>query len=243
MIAPSASWVVVSGATSGIGLATTKSLLECGYRVAGLGRKQAALESLESTLGDCFRGIQVDLAERSSINTCQRVLESLEGSVRGVVSNAAECVYQSVLDLEIDRLARLLSVNVLGPIALAQSLSRRLEPGGSFIHVSSVTTRFLPGPKFAAYAATKAAMETLVDGLRLELAPRQIRVSTITPGLVDTPIYDKVAGFDGARRKISEQVPQWLQPEIVANAIIYILSQPEQVNIADLVLTPTLQAR
>jgi NADP-dependent 3-hydroxy acid dehydrogenase YdfG len=152
-------------------------------------------------------------------------------------------VYQSVLELSSERLERLMATNVLAPIALARALIPRLCEGGVFIQLSSVTGRFLPGAKFTAYAATKAAMDVVVEGLRLELAPRRIRVCTVTPGLVDTPIYDKVDGFDAARRKITEQIPEWLHPWEVANAILFILEQPAHVAIPDLVITPTQQAR
>jgi NADP-dependent 3-hydroxy acid dehydrogenase YdfG len=236
-------WVVVSGVTSGIGLATARLLLEKGYAVAGLGRRKDALGALRAELGARFAPIEVDFAERMSLERGILELGALSGEVAAVVSNAAECVYQTLLDLPLERLDRLLTVNVRGPVALAQALVPRLGEGGVFIQVSSVTARFLPGAKFAAYSATKAAMDTMVEGLRLELGPRKIRVSTITPGLVDTAIYDKVEGFAGARRKLEAQIPEWLRPEDVARAVLFILEQPAHVAIPDLVITPTLQVR
>lgn len=235
--------VVVTGVTSGIGLATTRALVLKGYRVIGLGRHHDALSQLQAELGESFTPIVVDLSDLCALRACQGTLEAVCPSVFGFVSNAAECAYQSVLELPIEQLARMLTVNVVAPIALAQSLVSRLLPGGSLVHLSSITARQLPGAKFAAYSATKVAMDTLIGALRLELAPRQIRVATLTPGLVDTPIYDKVNGFDGARKKLTQQVPEWLRPEDVAAAILFVLSQPPQVNIQDLVITPTLQAR
>lgn len=235
--------VVLSGATSGIGLATTKLLLRSGYRVAGLGRRAEALSDLRGELGESFTPVLVDLADPNSIRACQRVLEELCPKVQGFVSNAGECVYQSVLDLPLERLSSLLAINVLGPVALAQALVPRIVEGGSVIHVSSVTARCVPGGKYGPYAATKAATDTLIEGLRLELAQRHIRVSTVTPGLVDTPIYSKVGGFERARKKLTDQIPDWLKPEDVAAAILFVLTQPAHVNIPDVVITPTLQCR
>lgn len=235
--------VVITGVTSGIGLATTRALVLKGYRVIGIGRNQDSLTRLQLELGEAFAPIAADLSDLQNLRVCQAAIESVCSSVYAFISNAAECAYQSVLQLPIEQLARMFTTNVVAPAALLQAIAPRLSVGGAFIHISSITARQLPGAKFAAYAATKVAMDTLIEGLRLELAPRQIRVATVTPGLVDTPIYTKVKGFDAARQKLSQQVPEWLRPEEVAATILFVLSQPPQVTIQDLVITPTLQAR
>lgn len=233
--------VVLSGATSGIGLATTKLLLRRGFQVAGLGRKEEVLSELRAEHGGNFTPILVDLACANSVVDCQRLLEVNCPRIHCFVSNAAECIYQSALEVSLDRLKNLFAINVLAPIALAQTLVPRMSAGSSLIHVSSITAQRVPGPKYGPYACTKSAMDTLIEGLRLELAQRNIRVSTVSPGLVDTPIYSKVEGFERAKRKLSDQIPTWLRPDDVANAILHILTQPPSVNIMDLAITPTLQ--
>ena len=107
----------------------------------------------------------------------------------------------------------------------------------------SVTARFLPGPKFAPYAASKAAVEHFTHALRLELAPRGIRVSLIVPGLVDTPIYDGLPDFARTRQKLVEQVPTWLRPDDVADAILWVVSRPTRVAVSELTLLPIQQTR
>ena len=70
-----------------------------------------------------------------------------------------------------------------------------------------------------------------------------MHVSTVSPGLVDTPIYDKVEGFERARQKIREQVPTWLTAEDVAEAIVWIASRPPHLVVSQLTLLPSAQAR
>jgi short-subunit dehydrogenase len=160
-----------------------------------------------------------------------------------LINNAAECVYESPLKLEASRLSRLFEINVSAVMQLTQAVAASMKPGGHIVQISSVVARHLPSAKFAPYAASKAALDCLSEALRLELHPRGIHVSTLAPGLVDTPIYDKVEGFARAREKIREQVPTWLQPEDVAEALIWILLRPPHVVVADLSLLPSAQAR
>ena len=236
-------WVVLSGATSGIGLATTRLLVARGFRVAGLGRRADALASVLDELGPSFTPVQVDLAESESVRNCCERLLVLCANVAGLVNNAAECVYCSALQMEPSAWERLFSINVYAPMALARALAPRLSEGAAIVQLSSVTARHLPGPKFAPYASTKAAMDTLMEGLRLELFARNVRVCSIAPGLVDTPIYGKFEGFERARQNLIEQIPQWLRPEDVAEAVLWILERPAQVAVADVVITPTRQPR
>ena len=90
---------------------------------------------------------------------------------------------------------------------------------------------------------TKVAVDRLTEALRLELDPKGMRVSVVTPGLVDTPIYDKVAGFAKTRAKIAEQIPPWLTPADIAEAIIWVLSRPPHVVVSEVALMPVGQPR
>src|SRR5207244_4498627 len=111
------------------------------------------------------------------------------------------------------------------------------------INLSSVTTRFLANARFAPYALTKAAVERFTEALRLELQPLGVKVSLLAPGLVDTPIYDKVSGFEKTRARLTEQVPTWLRAEDVAEAIVWVFEQPEHVLVSELVILPREQPR
>ena len=233
---------VVTGVTSGIGRATARKLIAEGASVTGLGRNENRLAGLAAELGPNFTPMVLDLALPAERERAAAQL------VRGravdiFVSNAAEAVYDSPLTVEPATFRRLLEVNVCAPLELCQALVPAMPATGHVVQLSSVAARFLPNAKFGPYAVTKAAATGLVDALRLELAPRGVRVTSIAPGLVDTPIYDDLPGFGAVRQKLQEQVPEWLSPEDVAETIVWVLSRPRNVVVTELTVMPTGQAR
>jgi ribitol 2-dehydrogenase len=234
---------VVTGVTSGIGKATAARLLADGASVVGVGRDADRLAELARRWGPSFTPVRIDLAVRSERRHALALLRVELARVDVIVNNAAECVYRTPLDLDADRFAELVEVNVLAGIELIQSLTGAMPADGQVISISSVTARHLAHPKFAPYALTKNAVERFTEGLRLELAPRGIKVSLIAPGLVETPIYDKVAGFERARTALHEQVPVWLSADDVAEAVMWILTRPPSVVASEVVLLPRFQAR
>jgi NADP-dependent 3-hydroxy acid dehydrogenase YdfG len=234
---------VITGCTSGIGRATAEALLAAGAEVVGLGRDEQRLAAVRSELGGGFTSITADLSSPASLEQAGARLAELGRKVDIFVSNAAECSYDSLLDIDPEAALRLFQVNVVALATLARVLVPLMRGGGQIVQLSSVTARYLPGPKFAAYAATKRAVETYAEALRLELAPLGIRVALIAPGLVDTPIYDKVRGFESARRKLETQIPEWLRPADITDAILFVASRPPHVAITDIVLYPTAQTR
>jgi NADP-dependent 3-hydroxy acid dehydrogenase YdfG len=231
----------VTGVTSGIGAATTRALLDAGMRVLGVGRDAAKLSDVAHELGPSFRPLLLDLADPEAR---RRALSDLgREPIRLLVNNAAECVYESALELLPERLARLFEINVIGLMEVTRAVTQRMNSGGHIVNLSSVVAQHLPAPKFAPYAASKAALDCFSEGLRLELHARGIRVSSIAPGLVDTPIYDKVQGFERARAKIKEQTPTWLSAEDVAQTVLWVVTRPAHVVVSELCVLPSAQAR
>jgi len=232
---------LVTGVTSGIGAATVRALLAQEMRVLGVGRDAARLAQASQDFGVNFRPLCVDLAEPEARR--RAFAELPEEPVQLLVNNAAECVYDSPQQLPPARLSRLFEVNVTAALELVQVVARRMQPGAQIVNLTSVVARHLPAAKFAPYAASKAALDCLSEALRLELHPRGVHVSTVAPGLVDTPIYDKVSGFDRVRTKLEEQVPVWLSAADVAEAIVWVATRPAHLVVSDLCLLPSAQAR
>jgi NAD(P)-dependent dehydrogenase (short-subunit alcohol dehydrogenase family) len=232
---------LVTGVTSGIGAATVRALLGEEMRVIGVGRDAARLADAERAFGRGFQPLLLDLADPSAR---RRSFEELPGEpVQLLVNNAAECVYESPERLPPARLSRLFEINVTAALEFVQVVASRMLPGAHIVNLTSVVARHLPAAKFGPYAASKAALDCLTEALRLELHPRGIHVSSVAPGLVDTPIYDKVSGFERAKQKIQEQVPTWLGASDVADAILWIATRPAHLVVSDLTLLPSAQAR
>jgi serine 3-dehydrogenase len=225
--------------TSGIGAALARRIAEAGGLVVGLGRDVAKL----GPATESFVPVVADLAEPEEVARAGDEILRRLGRVDALVNNAAECVYETPLGFPPARWRSLLQVNLLAVIELTQRLTARMGPGAHVVNVSSVTARFLPNERFAPYALTKAALESWHAALRLELEPMRIKTTLIAPGLVDTPIYDKVQGFEKAREKIREKLPRWLDANDVAAAILWALECPEHVVVGEMTLYPLGQAR
>jgi NADP-dependent 3-hydroxy acid dehydrogenase YdfG len=235
--------VVVTGATSGIGAELSRRLYHEGATVIGVGRRADVLAAEETRGEGRFIGIATDLADADARPLAIEAIAAYAPRIHLLVNNAGETTFETPLELGYERWRHLWEVNLHAAIELSLALAPRIEPGGSLINVSSITARMPPNVRFAAYAATKGALDRVTEALRMELDPRHVRVSSIAPGLVDTPIYDNLAGFADTRAKISRQVPQWLSPGDVADAIVWMASRPPHVVISELVILPSGQGR
>ena len=233
---------VVTGVTSGIGEALAARLVEEGADVVGVGRGEQRMQAAASEAG--FTPVVVDLADRQAV---QRVADELAERLERVdlvVHNAAQCVYATPLGHDAAAWAELMQVNLLSVIALTEALAPRLPDGtGQLVAVSSVTARHLPNTRFAPYGVSKTSLDAYVDAVRMELASRAVRVTLLRLGLVDTPIYDKVDGFERTLARIRESPAEWLSPEEVVDALIWAVSQPPRVSVAELTLLPRGQQR
>jgi NAD(P)-dependent dehydrogenase (short-subunit alcohol dehydrogenase family) len=234
---------LVTGASSGIGEALADALAGRGARVLGVGRDALRLDRVAARWRGRFVPLQSDLADpQARAKLTEDVWRSAD-RVDILVNNAAEVVYQTPLGLGAAGFSRLMEINVAAALDLTRATAERMVRGSSVLNVSSVTARFLPQARFASYAVSKAALDHLTAALRLELEPRGIHVCLLSLGLVDTPVYDKVAGFEGMRERLAAQVPAWLEPRDVAEAALWMLERPPPVVATELVLMPAGQAR
>ena len=193
--------------------------------VIGIGRRADALATEVARAEGRFIAVRADLADPRGRAQALAKIAKRAPRIDALVNNAGEAAYGSPLELGAVGWHALFEINLHAAVALAVALAPRMASGGHLVNVSSVTARFAPNARFAAYAATKSALDRVTEAMRLELDPLGIHVTSLAPGLVDTPLYDKVAGFTGARDKLARQVPHWLTANDVADAILWVSTQ------------------
>jgi NAD(P)-dependent dehydrogenase (short-subunit alcohol dehydrogenase family) len=191
--------VVVTGASTGIGWATSKLLLDKGFRVFGSVRKQADADRLKSEFGANFTPLLFDVTDEAAVLAAGREVRAvLNGeTLAGLVNNAGIAVTGPVLGLSADQYRRQMDVNVIGPIIATQAFAPLLGtdpslkgPKGRIVMISSVAGKN-GNPLSSAYAASKHAIEGFSESLRRELMLFAIDVIIVAPGPVKTPIWSK----------------------------------------------------
>jgi NAD(P)-dependent dehydrogenase (short-subunit alcohol dehydrogenase family) len=219
---------LITGGSSGIGLATAKAFAAEGARVAITGRDSSALDAAVRQIGDGAIGVQCDTRSLEQINAlANRVANEFAGldilfANAGLFTNAP---IGSISESEFDEI---FDVNVKGVFFTVQTMLPLLRRGASIILNASIAWR-MGRPGISLYAASKAAVRTFARNFSADLAPLGIRVNVISPGPIDTPIWERgrePAAADRLRRKIEAGVPMQRmgKAEEIAAAAVYLAS-------------------
>ena len=207
--------VVITGASTGIGWATARLLLDRGFRVFGSVRKQADADRLRSEFGVNFIPLLFDVTDEAAVLAAAREVRTALGgeTLAGLVNNAGIAVAGPLLGLSADEFRRQLDVNVMGPVIATQAFAPLLGadpaltgPRGRIVMISSVAGKN-GNPLTPAYAASKHAIEGLSESLRREMMLFGIDVIIVAPGAVKTPIWGKADEVDVSRYQNSPYRP------------------------------------
>ena len=238
--------VVVTGASTGIGAATTAMLVEHGFHVFGNVRKSSDADRLTAAHGTAVTPLIFDVTDAKGIaRSAQQVANALAGdNLVGLVNNAGIALGGPLMHFPIDDFREQLEVNVIGQLAVTQPFlpllgARAKNRGvpGRVVMMSSVSGR-IATPLMGAYAASKHALEGMSDTLRRELMLYGIDVIVIQPGAVRTPIWDKAEQLDRDRyaktdyawlvermlRSLTNLGRRGLPPEVIARAVLKALT-------------------
>jgi NAD(P)-dependent dehydrogenase (short-subunit alcohol dehydrogenase family) len=218
---------LVTGGSSGIGLATARLLLAEGGRVAVTGRDPKTLEAARKELGPHALVIRSDASNLKDLTALAGEVEKVLGGLDLAFLNAGIArftPYDQVTEEEWDSV---LDTNLRGVFFAIQRLSKLVRPGGSFVLNTSVAqTRAFPTT--AAYAATKAGLRALARTLSAELLPRGVRVNAVCPGPITTPIFGKLGlpqeAADAFTKQLAETNPmrRFGTPDEVAHAVLFL---------------------
>ena len=231
---------MVTGASSGIGEATARSLAAAGYRVVCAARRAGRIGALADEIGGV--AVPCDVTDHADVDA----LAAVAGDrVDLLVNNAGGALGQNpVAEAEIDAWRRMYDVNVLGAGRVTRALLPALVAAeGTVVFVTS-TAAEAPYEGGAGYCGVKAAERSLAGSLRLELYDRPVRVCEISPGMVRTDEFS-LTRFGGDRARadaVYAGVPDPLLAEDVAEAICWMATRPAHVNIDRLVIRPRAQA-
>lgn len=223
--------VLVCGGASGIGHATAEHLLNAGAHVL-----IADLSAPQESLAADFH--PVDLREQAQVDALFAAVQERLGAPDVLVSCAGVGVHERLTEGDPAKWAQVLEVNVLGALRLIRAfVPAMLERGGDVVVVSSVAAR-QAYPWGGAYAASKAALEMVAETLRLETQPK-IRVTTLAPGVVDTPFFDHMLAGNQSVKEIGFGC---VTAEQIAELIAYAVSRPPNMALNHMVVRPRGQA-
>ncbi len=238
---------IVTGASSGIGEATALRLARAGATVVLAARRVERLEAVASSIeqsGGTALAVTTDVTDSMSVQEMARKAREAFGRIDILINNAGIMPLSPISKLKVEEWDRMIDVNIKGVLhCIAATLPSMLEQGsGHIINVSSVAGR-RPFPSGTVYSATKFAVRAISQGLRLELSPTEkIRVTDIEPGVVTTELTQHITDretADGFTANWGDK--RALDSEDVAETILFVLSQPDHVNINEILVRPTDQ--
>ncbi|CAM2157228.1 Uncharacterized oxidoreductase YkvO [Pararobbsia alpina] len=228
---------VVSGATTGIGLAIAQRFVAEGAHVFIFGRRQAQLDEAAKLIGRNVTPIQADAADLDDLDRVADVVRQEKGVVDIVVSNAGYTEQASIDTLTPAHFDKAFNLMARGPVFLVQKQLPMMKRGGSIVLVSSAM-HVMGIPGHTAYAATKAALRSYARTWAAEFKDRGIRVNMLSPGVTDTPILDsQTVGRDELVDMYQGMVPlgRLARAEEMASAALFLASdQSSYVTGADL---------
>src|SRR5919112_4349651 len=238
--------VAITGASSGIGEATAVALAEAGAKVSLGARRADRLDALVEKIGDGALAIETDVSDEAQARAFIQQTKDELGSVDILINNAGVMLLGLLLMQESDDWRRMIEVNQLGLVYCSHAALKVMteQGGGHIVNVSSVAGRhaFLGS---AVYNMTKWGVNGFSEALRQEGVHVNVRVTIVEPGFVDTELqgHNENPMVVKAMEKARDDIGTVLESEDIAQAILYVVSQPEHVAINEVLVRPTKQSR
>lgn len=221
---------VVTGAGSGIGEAIATLLHEEGAKVVLAGRNKDKLQNVANQLAqDSVKVVPTDVTKKEEVDELIKMAQQKFGGLDIVINSAGQMLSSKITDYQVDEWDSMIDVNIKGTLYTAKAaLPTMLEQSsGHLINIASISG-FEVTKSSTIYSATKAAVHTITQGLEKELAKTGVKVTSISPGMVDTAI---TATYNPTDRKK-------LEPQDIAEAVLYALTQPKHVNVNEITVRP-----
>ncbi|WP_329619540.1 glucose 1-dehydrogenase [Streptomyces sp. NBC_01255] len=230
--------VLVTGGTSGMGLATAHRLVAEGAHVVVTGRTRDRVDAAVSRLGPAASGVVADTADLGAVDALMETVRERHGRLDSLFANAGTGVFlpfEEITEAEFDQAV---DVNLKGVFFTVQKALPHLADGGSVV-INASWTLHRGNSVLTLYSATKAAAHNLARTLAAALAPRGIRVNSVSPGYIDTPMYPSTALSEAEAKAVTGRIVagRFGRPEEVAAAVAFLASSDASyVNGQDLVV-------
>ena len=235
---------LITGATAGFGTAICRALIQAGYFIIGTGRRTERLTSLKAELGEKFLPLAFDISDRLATQEAITSLPTQWKNIDLLVNNAGLALgLESADKANLDDWEQMIDTNIKGFVNITRFvLPQMVERNtGHIINLSSIAGTY-PYPGGNVYGGTKAFVTQFSLNLRADLAGKNIRVTSVEPGLCGGTEFSNVRfkGDNERAEKLYENV-QYVTPQDIANMVLWLNQQPEHVNINRIEVMPTAQ--
>jgi NAD(P)-dependent dehydrogenase (short-subunit alcohol dehydrogenase family) len=220
---------LITGGSSGIGLATARLFMAQGARVAITGRNRKKLDSAAESLGTSVLAIQVDVTDVPAMEQVIANVVKTFGTLDIVFANAGVGAPTPVGQTAVSAFEEIVRINLIGVFFTIQAAAAHLNDGASII-LNGSAQAVMGAPRYSAYAASKAGVRSMTRNLASELAPRGIRVNQVTPGGTSTPIWLPIAPTAEAMMVLEKRIAltaplaRLAAPDEIAKAVLYLAS-------------------
>lgn len=220
---------LVTGGTSGIGLATAKRFVAEGAYVFITGRRQTELDAAVKEIGKSVTGVQGDVSKLADLDRLYATIEQEQGRLDVLFANAGIAEFVPLGSITEEHFDKTFNTNVKGLLFTVQK-ALPLMPEGASVILAASTTSIKGTPAFSVYSATKAAVRSFARNWILDLKDRQIRVNAVSPGVVPTPGYNLLGLSEEQLKAFVESQASTIplgrvgKPDEIAKAVVFLAS-------------------
>lgn len=237
--------VIITGASSGIGAETARVLARNGAKVVLSARREERLEKLVEEIGENAVYLKSDVSNAEDMQALVKLAKEKFGKVDALFANAGIMPGGNMSELKVKDWMGMVNINIVGVLnSMAAVLPEFIAQKSGHIIVTSSAAGLRSVPGNAVYCGTKHFVRAMLDSFRMEAVTEgtNIHATTIYPGAVKTELLNTIAPSETKAMVEKFYEDAGITPDVIANAVLYAISQPDNVNVSDLVVRPSKEA-